>query len=239
MKWILLIVLGVVLLAAVIVLIYLLPVLLMTPAESGEILNTGIIALRNNRNCLYFIETSDGFILIDAGSNANAIQNDLSDMGIDGSKVKHILLTHSDSDHTAAIPLFPNAQIYLGKDELQMVDGTKRRSAFGFNALPGGVRLPDLTPLEDGCVLRLGGQTVECLKAPGHTPGSMLYLLDGKYLFTGDAFKVRNGVIEEHPFTMDHETADASVQKLQEAVSGSQIVITSHYGFFKPEAIKQ
>ncbi len=48
--------------------------------------------------------------------------------------------------------------------------------------------LPDLHPLQDGDVLRLGGRDLRVVHVPGHTPGSIV-LFDEKTatLLTGDA----------------------------------------------------
>ena len=40
--------------------------------------------------------------------------------------------------------------------------------------------------LHDGQTLEIGGVRIECFLVPGHTWGHMVYLIDDKYLFTGD-----------------------------------------------------
>ena len=40
--------------------------------------------------------------------------------------------------------------------------------------------------LRDGEVLRIGDIKIKCFLVPGHTWGHMAYLIDDKYLFTGD-----------------------------------------------------
>ena len=40
--------------------------------------------------------------------------------------------------------------------------------------------------LKDGQVFHIDGIKVECFLVPGHTWGHMVYLIDDKYLFTGD-----------------------------------------------------
>lgn len=40
--------------------------------------------------------------------------------------------------------------------------------------------------LRDGEVLRIGDIKIKCFLVPGHTWGHMVYLIDDKYLFTGD-----------------------------------------------------
>lgn len=42
------------------------------------------------------------------------------------------------------------------------------------------------TPLADGATLTVGAATLTALPAPGHTPESAAYVLNGKTVFTGD-----------------------------------------------------
>lgn len=214
-------------------------ILAMKPAESGKIPGTGIYAIKNQRNCLYLIESDDGYIMIDAGSNVKTVKQKLSEFEIDQSDVKSVFLTHSDYDHTAALALFTNAQIYMSEDELQMIDDrVKRSSILGYNALPNGISSDSIVLLADKQKLILGGCTIECIKSPGHTLGSMVYLLDGKYLFTGDAFSVIKGAAEVHSFTMDREIAGISIKNLDGVIRRSKMVITSHYGFYMSNDLK-
>lgn len=237
-KRILVIALAVILLAAVAVLANVSPMLLMKPTETGKVLDTGIYAVKNNRNSLFLIESNDGYIVIDAGSDAAAAEDSLKQIPIDPLNVKYVLLTHSDYDHVASLKLFSNAQIYMNIDEMQMIDGSTHRNAFGSNSLPEGIDLDKLVLLEDGQKLMLGEKTVECIQMPGHTPGSMAYLLDGQYLFTGDAFKVSNNIMNIHPYTMDKETSKESMRRLDSIRSGSQLILTAHYGYHKADELK-
>ena len=210
------------------------PLLAMCPAPTGLVPGTDnltVLALRNNRNALYFVDTGEGWLLIDAGSDAGKIEADLAALGIDPLAVNWILLTHSDYDHVATLPLFPRANIYMGEDELGLLDGTVNRSGSGGNSLPDGIDLANVRLLRDNAKLELGNIKVVCVKAPGHTPGSMAYLVDETYLFTGDAFRYHNGKLSLHPFTMDKALAKASYENLP--IYGDNItVLTSHYGFF-------
>jgi len=237
-KRIILIVLAVIVLIAATALVYVFPMLSMNPMENGKILDTGIYAIKNNSNNLFFIESDDGYIVVDAGSDADKVAQTLNQVSIDALDVKYVLLTHSDYDHVASLNLFSNAQIFISEDELQMVNGQSKRNAFSSNTLPDGIDKEGLTLLADGQELKLGEHTVECIKTPGHTPGSMVYLLDGQYLFTGDAFKVSDNTIDVHPFTMDEEISKESILQLDSVLNRSQLVLTAHYGYYQADTIK-
>ena len=214
------------------------PRLSMKPAATDEILNTEIYAVKNEINSLYFVETDIGYIVIDAGSNPDKVKEALNEIDIDPLSVKYVLLTHSDYDHVASLNLFSNAQIYMSEDELQMINGITKRNAGINNTLPDGVNLDSLVLLKDGQDLLFGEHTIKCIKTPGHTPGSMSYLLDKQYLFTGDAVMISNGVISIHPYTMNKGTSKESIQKIVEIAKQCEIVITAHYGYYKTDTLE-
>ncbi len=56
-------------------------------------------------NCT-FIETSQNKILIDIGSNYKYIKEKLENIGVDLNEIKYILLSHTHTDHTAALKTF-------------------------------------------------------------------------------------------------------------------------------------
>ncbi|MDR1804022.1 MAG: MBL fold metallo-hydrolase [Treponema sp.] len=206
------------------------PLLRMNPVKTGQISGTNIFAVKNAIVTVYLIKTDNGYILIDAGSNATQLKTSLDEAGVNIDDVKWILLTHSDSDHTAALTLFPNAAIYMSKDELPLINGTMKRFFFGGNKLPPGIDIVKITLLSDGQELSFGGTKVKCITAPGHTDGSMLYLADNRYLFTGDAFMVGNGKIGVHPFAKDKKLSVKTIERLRETIDSASIILTSHYG---------
>ena len=104
-----------------------------------------------------------------------------------------MLLTHLDTDHIGAVEadgggLFRNAIVYLGEIENRYLTGErKRRVLYRLGSLPR-VRIPnEKVLLRDGQVFTIGDIQIECFLVPGHTWGHMVYLLDGRYLLTGDA----------------------------------------------------
>ena len=206
------------------------PMLLMNPTETGMIPGANIFAVKNNRNSVFFIKTENGYIMVDAGSDEKGLEASLKENEINADDVNWILITHSDYDHVASLPLFTNAEIYMGEDEIGLVNGTVKRNMFSNNRLPVGT--DEITLLSDRQLLSFEDISVECIKMPGHTNGSMVYLIDGQYLFTGDAFKVIDDVIGIHPFTMDKETAETSIKNLNNVISENQIVIMAHYGYY-------
>ena len=121
----------------------------------------------------------------------------------------------------------------MNEDELPLINGTIKRTAAGSNSLPSGIDINKINLLQNGQELFFDGTKVECMKAPCHTNGSMVYMVDGKYLFTGDAFKVKKGTVTVHPYTMNAELAKKTIEQLKETIKSSSIVLTAHYGYFE------
>ena len=104
-------------------------------------------------------------VLVDAPAEAAEILKQLR-----GTHPRYILITHSHMDHVGALSEL--------KSKLRIPIGAHRLDA---NGLP--VR-PDIL-LEDGEKVSFGKIGLTTLHTPGHTPGSVCFLI-GKYLFSGD-----------------------------------------------------
>ena len=95
-----------------------------------------------------------------------------------------IAFTHDHGDHTGMIPAFieqPNVKFALPLGD--------------FSWFP--TRYPDAQArfIDEGETFNLGGMEVEAIAVPGHTDGSMVYLLkERNLLFTGDAVGSGHGV---------------------------------------------
>ena len=232
-KWLLLIIAGFFVLAAGFGIISSLPVLSMDPVETGQIDDLNIYVVKNRIVNVYLVKTYNGYIMVDAGSDSKKLVSSLKQAGISINDVRWIFLTHSDGDHVAAVTMFPDAEILMNEDELPLVNGTVKRNAFGKNKMPSRFDVYSMNLLSDGQVLSCNGTSVQCIKAPGHTNGSMVYLIDGQYLFTGDAFKVKNEKMKVHPYTMDRKLAKKTIEQIHGILDSAVVVFTSHYGYYK------
>jgi glyoxylase-like metal-dependent hydrolase (beta-lactamase superfamily II) len=130
-----------------------------------------------------------GVALIDAGNDKSgkAILAELARRQLGRDAVKAILLTHGHPDHTAAILLFPGAQVMALGPEVALVEG--RAGARGpltrfMSVSPTGVKVS--RALQDDGTVMLDQAPVRVFAVPGHTAGSAAYLVNG-VLFLGDA----------------------------------------------------
>jgi hydroxyacylglutathione hydrolase len=198
----------------------------MSPMDTREIVKD-VYAVQDGFVNLFLIKNADTYIAIDAGNNAEHIQQELARLHIDPKDVVAVFLTHSDVDHIAALSLFKNAVIYLSRAEEQMINGETSRFLFMKNRLGYPHEL-----LEDNQVINISGLKIKGILAPGHTPGSMCYLINNNYLFTGDSLGIKNGKVKEFNkiFNMDTQTQRLSLGNLAD-LSGVEYVFTAHYGF--------
>jgi hydroxyacylglutathione hydrolase len=86
--------------------------------------------------------------------------------------------------------------------------------------------------LSDSQIVYISNMRIQGISTPGHTPGSMCYLIEKKYLFVGDALSLKSGKADKFNefFNMDTETQLKSIKKLS-GLSGVDHIFTSHYGF--------
>lgn len=198
----------------------------MSPLASREII-PGIYAVKDGYVNFFLLKGTDGFIAIDAGNSPGVAREQMQRLSIDPRKVTAVFLTHSDQDHVAALELFANAAIYLSKDEEQMVNGKTPRFVVIHNK-----KIPKYNLLSDNQVIEVSGLKVTGIAAPGHTPGSMCYIVNDTSLFTGDNMSLKNGqadVFNEF-FNMDTKTERESIRKLA-ALQNLKYVFTDHHGY--------
>ena len=101
----------------------------------------------------------------------------LARLGVEAGRVKHVILTHLHFDHAGGIDLFPGAKVYCQRAEYDfwLHDPIARRPMFSFfldqTTRDSLVSLHDSGRLEliDGDAEVFSG--VQCLLAPGHSPG--------------------------------------------------------------------
>ena len=106
-------------------------------------------------------------------------------------KVKYILNTHGHADHVLANQrlkqrLSAPTCMHELDDQFFSQKDARQESSKEFGLLPSE---PVDIKLKDGNVLEVGTLKIEVIHTPGHTPGSVCYLVNGD-LFTGDTLFV-------------------------------------------------
>jgi hydroxyacylglutathione hydrolase len=199
----------------------------MNPAETGQI-GMNVFSIKDAFVNMFLVKDGEQYIAFDAGNKPGNIEIELKKLNIEPDKIVAVLLTHSDGDHVAAISLFKNADIYLSKQEEKLTNGEKSRFIiFGNKIATDKYKL-----IEDQQVINIGNTKIQGLLCPGHTPGSMCYLVNDTLLFTGDALSLHEGKVGKFDrlFNMDSETAAKSIGKIIRT-PGVKSIYTAHYGY--------
>jgi glyoxylase-like metal-dependent hydrolase (beta-lactamase superfamily II) len=182
-------------------------------------------------------------VLFDAGMDeeGRAIDALLRFLKASRGDVSDIFITHGHPDHIAAVNLFPAARVHGGAADAGWMAGTERPSLLLprlMTAIMPSVSARLTDPLEGPGEVKLAeGKTVRCLPAPGHTPGSYVYLYDG-VLVVGDVMRFSNDHLAALPGPVDNnpEQNKQAVRALKPLLEHTQIefVSTAHGGTTPP-----
>ena len=190
---------------------------------------SNILAISNKQVDFYLVRLQNRkYIAFDAGASEKMTLPELGNLGIQTEDITAVFLTHTDSDHVGSIGLFKLARVYISKSEKQMVDGSTKRSAFlGYCKLD----CPYET-LDDGEAVDIDGTNVKCLLTPGHTKGSACFIVDDRYLFSGDSFSLKKGKVKPFIafFNMDGKEQRKSIRKIA-GLNGIEAIFTGHHGY--------
>lgn len=179
----------------------------------------------------FIYKEKDTYICIDSGFNEQHIKKHLEELKINPEKISMIFLTHSDYDHFGGTEVFQNAEIYISQNEKDMLlKGIHR--PFGINK--NSKILDKINFVQDNQIVKNSSIKVRCILTPGHTEGSMCYLINDKNLFVGDTCKIENDQIItlSNVTNMDTETQEASIEKLRK-IKNIKMTLTGHYGYKK------
>lgn len=121
-------------------------------------------------------------IIVDPGLNYRKVSEYIKEKYIP----KAILITHGHVDHIDGINYFLDLPIYISEKEIDsfydtyesLYDMVGRINPFNEGML-------DIRKLNDGDIINLIGYEIKVIETPGHTNGSICFLI-GNDLFSGD-----------------------------------------------------
>lgn len=147
-------------------------------------------------NAAYLVETTDGLVLVDTCPDADAapVLSQIRDLELDVRRLRRILLTHAHADHALGarrLRELSGASVCAGRGDCDVLrDGAPREAFFSIFHMAQREHATEIdVALDGGEVIEVGDARFEVIATPGHTPGSVCYLLerDGlRILFTGD-----------------------------------------------------
>ena len=191
---------------------------------------------------IFFYRRGETTIMIDAGYSYDRLEEKMEWLGINPKSIRHILITHQDTDHIGAVEadglgLFKKAKLYIGEIENRYLTGEVRR-----RVMHRLYKLPQVTInnkkqlLKDGETFKIGDIKIHAFLVPGHTWGHMVYLIDDKYLFTGDTiwFGADGGYSFISALAESNKLAVRSLGILEQKLKKmcvKPLFITGHTGF--------
>ncbi len=196
-------------------------------------------------NCyLLYDETSKEAALFDVGGPIDSLLTYIDENDL---KLKYIFATHCHMDHVEGIPVvkkqFPDASVCFNREEYE--DLQVFREWFEENIPPEELaemkRVPGIAKwfsmdladigepdiwLEDDKTYRLGGLKIKTILSPGHSRGSMCFIV-GDVLFSGDVLFYRR-VGRTDLLGGSSEAQVRSVQRLYERLPDETKVYPGH-----------
>ncbi len=151
---------------------------------------------------IYLLDAGRQLILVDAGAGQDPtriIQN-IREEGLNERAVAYLLLTHSHADHAGgakALKALTGAEIICSEVEAGLLTSGSDEELGLDRARRSGIYPPDYVydhieadvRVRSGQELRIGALVIRAIEVPGHSLGSICYLVeDGGYrmLFSGD-----------------------------------------------------
>lgn len=143
-----------------------------------------IVSGKWRENCYILHTNSNAVVVVDPGEDFEAIDSYLETHGLG---IKAIVSTHAHYDHICSAAELKAH--YVAPFYLHSADGKLLRQANFYRMLFGGQRtitIPDVDHcLDEAPVLWFDDLRLDVIHTPGHTPGSVCLLAQGR-LFAGD-----------------------------------------------------
>lgn len=200
---------------------------------------------------LWCIRSEDETVVVDTGADPDLTRQRkqsplfenpagvLARLGVEAASVEHVVLTHLHWDHAGGVALFPRATFYVQEAEYHFWTRDPIAARPPFANLADESSLQYLAALEgtDRLVLLDGDREIrpgiECLHAPGHTPGLQAVAVDtakGKAILGSDCAHVFRNIQHDWPsaFSMDLAGCLRSFDKLRALAAAPELVFPGH-----------
>ena len=179
-------------------------------------------------------QSDDGLVLIDCGMSLSLIKK-ISKVGLNPMDIKHCIITHFHIDHIGACSDLKNfnKNVKFYAHELDATEIEEEGHDHKTAALWYGV---SYTPVKlekrlngDIEILKFGTLEFQCIHTPGHTPGSIVVLIEvntTKILFGQD---LHGPIIAGVSNFKDYQESLRKILDLKE-----EILCEGHFGIFQP-----
>ncbi len=171
----------------------------------------------------YILAESGKTIIIDPGFDAQKIVDKLDSIKC---TPEYVLVTHGHFDHIGAVAELRRrgARVHVPAADYAILDKTD----FGFGLVGKDTVEPFEadTTVNDEDTIAILGHVFKVITTPGHTPGSVCYVMDDKFIFSGDTL-FRLGIGRTDLAYSVPEAMDGSISKLF-ALGGDYEVYPGH-----------
>lgn len=163
------------------------------------------------------LRDGDRALLIDP--SGTSVQTTLTELGI--MHIEHILYTHHHRDNTAGFPIPENVPIGVPEDEVQWFSEVEtfwndpKYRWHLYNCHPHNLMLNNSITVTDtyteGADIAWGPASIKILETPGHTDGSVTYLVDVDdklFAFSGDLIYDEGKIWELYSLQKGQQTTD-------------------------------
>lgn len=211
---------------------------------NDEKIGENIYALKDKDVNFFIYKKANDIIAIDSGyKNSKKSMEKFKIYNINESDISNVFITHLDLDHAGGIDsrcnkLFPNAEINIGEIEEKYLKYELFRKKIWFIGLKTPILLlNNYNTLKDRQIIYVGTIKIQAFLVAGHTLGHLCYLIDDKYIFTGDSIILikGKGYSFYNQWNVDSSINMKSLEQLKNIIDYSIIekVITSHSGYTK------
>jgi glyoxylase-like metal-dependent hydrolase (beta-lactamase superfamily II) len=210
--------------------------------KAQEIVNGGYLIGGSNITsaddaAIYLMDFAGELILIDSGAGKSFPQviNNIEALGLNPSKISHLILTHCHIDHIGSIEFFRKGygtKILIHELDAQAVetgDSTKTAASWYGTDFPP-TKIDQKLSGANG-VLKYGDDTLNWIHTPGHTPGSISLYLDR------DSKRILFGQDIHGPF---HKAFGSDINNWKKSMQSllalnADILCEGHYGIYQPK----